>query len=269
MKKTFFILLIPTALLLLLCIMAGGCRKNANGRTTLNLVDDATVLSLSSQEYSSFLATNPPVTGTPEADMVARVGNRVVAGVQSYLAAKGQSDLIKDYKWEFNLVNNAEVNAWCMPGGKIVVYSGILPVTQNDSSLAVVMGHEIAHAVLKHGSEQMSQQLVVQYGGVALSTLLSSKPAETQQLFASVYGVSSTLGTLAHSRKQESEADEMGLYFMASARYNPNTAIGFWQRMQAQGGSSTPVFLSTHPSDEQRIKNITELVPKAMEYYHP
>ncbi len=269
MRKTFFILLIPTAILLLLCVIAGGCRKNANGRNTLNLVDDATVLSLSNQQYTTFLASNPPITGTPEAQMVSRVGARIVAGVQSYLAAKGQSDLIKDYNWEFNLVSSTEVNAWCMPGGKIVVYSGILPVTQNDSGLAVVMGHEIAHAVLKHGSEQMSEQLVVQYGGVALSTLLSSKPTETQQLFNSAYGVSTSLGTLAHSRKQESEADEMGLYFMASAGYNPTTAISFWQRMQAQGTSSTPVFLSTHPSDAQRIQNITDLVPKAMAYYHP
>lgn len=268
MKKGFTLLLI-SSLLLTICLGVASCRKNANGRNTLNLVDDATVLSLSNQEYTSFLSTNPPVTGTTDAATVARVGGRVVSGVQSYLAQKGQSDLIKDYNWEFNLVNSNEVNAWCLPGGKIVVYTGILPITQNDSGLAVVLGHEIAHAVLKHGSEQMSEQLLVQYGGVALSTLLSTKPAETQALFNSAYGVGSTLGTLAHSRKQESEADEMGLYFMASAGYDPHTAISFWQRMQAQGSSTTPVFLSTHPSDAQRIQNITDLVPKAMQYYHP
>jgi len=268
MKKIFISLLIPVSAILFATSL-DSCRKNANGRNTLNLVDDATVLSLSNQEYSTFLTTNPPVTGTAEAAMVARVGSRVVAGVQAYLAAKGQSDLVKDYNWQFNLVNSPEVNAWCMPGGKIVVYSGILPVTMNDSGLAVVMGHEIAHAVLKHGSEQMSQQLLVQYGGVALSTLLSSNPTQTQTLFNTVYGVSSTLGTLAHSRKQESEADEMGLYFMASAGYDPNTAVGFWQRMQAQGSSSTPTFLSTHPSDADRIQDIKDNVPKAMAYYHP
>jgi predicted Zn-dependent protease len=268
MKKMLFIFVFPV-FIMAVCTQMLSCRKNANGRNTLSLVDDATVRSLSDQQYASFLSTNPPVTGTSDAERVARVGGRVIAGVQSYLTAKGLSDLVKDYQWEFNLVSNPEVNAWCMPGGKIVIYSGILPVTQTDSGLAVVMGHEIAHAVLKHGSEQMSQQLVIQYGGVALSTLLSSKPAETQALFNSVYGISSTLGTLAHSRKQESEADEMGLYFMASAGYDPNTAVSFWERMQAQGTSSTPVFLSTHPSDADRIKNIKALIPGAMQYYHP
>ena len=261
--------MLPVALIAA-CLSLDSCRKNANGRNTLNLVDDATVLSLSGQEYSKFLSTNPPITGTAEAEMVRRVGSRMATAVQNYLAAKGQSDLVKDFNWEFNLVSSNEVNAWCMPGGKIVVYSGILPVTQTDSGLAVVMGHEIAHAVLKHGSEQMSQQLVVEYGGAALSTLLSTNPSGTSELFKSVYGVSTTLGTLAHSRKQESEADEMGLYFMATASYDPNTAVSFWQRMQAQsGGSSTPVFLSTHPSDATRIKNIQDLLPKALEYYHP
>lgn len=246
------------------------CKKNANGRNTLALVDDGTVLSLSAQEYSSFISSNPPITGTPEAAMVQRVGAKLTAAANTYLAGKGQSDLVKDYQWEFNLVNNAEVNAWCLPGGKIVVYSGIMPLMKADEDLAVVMGHEIAHALLKHGNERMSQQLLVQYGGVALSTLLSSKPQETQQLFSNVYGVSSTLGVLAYSRKQETEADEIGLYIMATGGYNPNAAVGFWQRMQANGGGGgTPVFLSTHPSDEQRIKDIQALLPKAMDYYKP
>ncbi|PQJ11172.1 peptidase M48 [Flavipsychrobacter stenotrophus] len=246
------------------------CHKNANGRNTLDLVDDATVMSLSASQYNEFIATNPPVTGTASAQMVQRVGARLTAAVQQYLADKGQSNLITNYNWEFNLVNNAEVNAWCLPGGKIVVYSGIMPLTLTDTDLAVVMGHEIAHAVLKHGNERMSQQLLLQYGGAALSVLLSSKPAETQQLFNAAFGLSSNLGILAFSRKQENEADETGLYFMASAGYNPNAAITFWQRMQAQGGgSSTPVLLSTHPSDESRIQHIRDLMPGAMAYYHP
>ena len=245
------------------------CHKNANGRNTLNLVDDATVLSLSGQQYTEFIASNPPITGTPSADMVKRVGAKLTAAVGQYLSGAGQAGLVNNYQWEFNLVNNSEVNAWCLPGGKIVVYSGILPLIISDSDLAVVMGHEIAHAVLKHGNERMSEQLLVQYGGEALSVLLSSKPAETQQLFNSAYGISSTLGILAFSRKQESEADEMGLYFMATAGYNPNTAISFWQRMQAQGGDKPPVFLSTHPSDDQRIQHIKDLMPRAVTYYHP
>lgn len=246
------------------------CKKNANGRSTLALVDDGTVMSLSAQEYSSFISSNPPTTGTPEAAMVQRVGAKLTAAANTYLAGKGQSDLVKDYQWEFNLVNNAEANAWCLPGGKIVVYSGIMPLMPADEDLAVVMGHEIAHALLKHGNERMSQQLLVQYGGVALSALLSSKPQETRELFSNVYGVSSTLGVLAYSRKQETEADEIGLYIMATGGYNPNAAVSFWQRMQANnGGSGTPVFLSTHPSDEQRIKDIQALMPKAMDYYEP
>jgi predicted Zn-dependent protease len=250
--------------------MVHSCKKNASGRNTLNLVDDATVLSLSSQEYANFIAANPPVTGTPAADMVSRVGGKLTAAVHSYLADKGQIELIKDYQWEFKLVNNPEANAWCLPGGKIVVYSGILPLMPSDADLAVVMGHEIAHAILKHGNERMSQQLLAEFGGQALSVALSSKPTQTQELFRNAYGISSTLGLLAYSRKQENEADESGLYIMATGKYDPNAAIGFWQRMLAQsGGSTQPVFLSTHPSEQQRIDNITNLMPKAMGYYNP
>ena len=245
------------------------CKKNANGRTTLNLVDDATVLSLSGQQYTSFLNTNPPILGTTGTEMVYRVGSKLTAAVQQYLASTSQSSLINNYSWEFNLVNNAEVNAWCLPGGKIVVYTGILPLITSDTDLAVVMGHEISHAVLKHGNERMSEQLLVQYGGQALSVLLTSQPAQTQTLFNSAYGISSDLSLLAFSRKQENEADEMGLYFMAMAGYNPNAAIGFWQRMAAQGGAKPPVLLSTHPSDATRIQHIKDLMPKALTYYHP
>jgi predicted Zn-dependent protease len=244
------------------------CKKNASGRSTLNLVDDATVMSLSGQQYTSFLSTNPPVSGTSQSEMVKRVGSRMTAAVEQYLSTTGQSDLIKNYQWEFNLVNNPEVNAWCLPGGKIVVYTGILPLTVTDTDLAVVMGHEISHAVLKHGNERMSQQLLVDYGGQALSVVLTSKPAETQALFNSAYGIGSNLGVLAFSRKQENEADELGLYFMAMAGYNPNAAITFWQRMSAMGGTKAPVLLSTHPSDESRIEHIKEVLPKALTYYH-
>ena len=151
----------------------------------------------------------------------------------------------------------------------MVFYTGILPLIANDTELAVVMGHEIAHAVAKHGNERMTDQLIAQYGGAALTVLLSQKPAETQQLFNSVFGITTNLAILAYSRKQESEADEMGLYFMAMAGYNPNGAITFWQKMAAQSSGQTPVLLSTHPSDEQRISNISSLLPKALQYYNP
>ncbi len=245
-----------------------GCKKNAEGRNTLSLVDDATILGLAAQEYGTFILENPPVTGTPEAEKVQRVATKIIDGVQRYLSDIGKSDLIADYNWEFALVNNPEVNAWCMPGGKIVVYSGIMPFATTDDQLAAVIGHEVAHAVLKHGNERMSQQLVIQYGGAALSTLLSSKPAEMQTLFNTAFGVGSTLGALAFSRNQESEADESGLYYMAYAKYDPNAAVTFWQNMQTQGNSGTPTILSTHPSDDDRIADIQSHLPKAMEYYN-
>ena len=266
MKRTHYLITI-------LCLFAASmffyaCKKNASGRNTLQLVDDATVTSLAAQQYTEFISVNPPITGTPEAAMVQSVGSRLTAAVEQYLSEQGQAGLIDGYQWEFNLVNNPEANAWCLPGGKIVIYTGILPLFESDADMAVVMGHEIAHAVLKHGNERLSQQLVLQYGGVALSALLSTKPEETQQLFATAFGIGSTLGTLAFSRTQENEADEQGLYYMAIGDYNPNNAVGFWQKMQAQGGANVPVLLSTHPSDEQRIENIKSLLPKAMEYYN-
>jgi Zn-dependent protease with chaperone function len=266
MKKLYWISV--GVFVLAIFSMFYSCKKNASGRNTLNLVDDATVMSLAAQEYSSFISQNPPITGTPDANRVKSVGANVAAGVEQYLAEKGLTDLINGYQWEFNLVNNPQVNAWCMPGGKIVVYTGMLPLFSNDAELAVVMGHEIAHAVLKHGNERMSQQLLIQYGGEALSALVSTRPQEMQTLFNTAFGVGSTLGALAFSRKQENEADAAGLYYMALADYDPNNAVTFWQKMQAQGGSGTPEFLSTHPSDEDRINHIKSVLPDAMTYYN-
>ncbi|RYD56445.1 MAG: M48 family peptidase [Sphingobacteriales bacterium] len=244
------------------------CEKNASGRNTLSLVDDGTVMTMAQEQYTAFLNENPPVTGTPEADKVARVSTRVIGGVQQYLSDIGQSGLVSGYQWEFNLINNEQANAWCMPGGKIVVYSGILPLTATDDELAVVVGHEIAHAVLKHGNERLSQQLLASYGGAALSTLMSQNPSDAQQLFAAAFGVGSTLGTLAFSRKQETESDEAGLYYMAYAKYNPNAAVTFWEKMQQQSTANPPEILSTHPSDDTRIADIKTFLPKAMEYYN-
>lgn len=249
-----------------------GCYTNpVTGRSSINLVDESTMRSLATQQYASFLSQNPPVpkSGSRDAEMVQRVGSRLANAVQTYLSQKGQASLIAGYNWEFHLVNNKEANAWCMPGGKVVVYSGIMPLVQNEAGLAVVLGHEIAHAVSRHGNERMSQELMVQMGGEALSTALVNKPAQTQNIFASIYGIGSQLGTLAYSRKQESEADHVGLIFMAMAGYNPNEAVPFWQRMSAAGGPKPPEILSTHPADATRIQNIKSWLPEALKYYKP
>ena len=176
---------------------------------------------------------------------------------------------IKNYRWEFNLIENDKmVNAFCMPGGKVGVYTGILPITQNETGLAVVMGHEIAHAIAKHGNERVSQGLLAQLGGVALSTALSKNPGTTNQIFMAAYGVGANVGVLLpYSRLHESEADRIGLILMAKAGYDPREAVPFWQRMNEKGGPRPPEFLSTHPAPESRIKQIQDLIPEAMKYY--
>jgi predicted Zn-dependent protease len=250
-------------------LFLSSCYKNpVTGRRSLNLVDEGTMNSLAAQQYTTFMTTNKTVATGKDAAMVKNIGVRMSAAVQQYLSQKGQSSLTNGYNWEFNLVSSNEANAWCMPGGKVVVYTGILPITQNETSLAVVMGHEIAHAIARHGNERMSQQLAVEAGGVALSTALSTQPAQTQSIFNSVYGVGGQLGVLAYSRKHESEADHMGLIFMAMAGYNPAEAVNFWQRMAAmQNTAKPPVFLSTHPDDQQRIDQIKQWLPEAQKYY--
>lgn len=238
-------------------------------RKQLNLLPESTMLSMSFSNYRDFLKQHPAApTSDPNTQMVQRIGQRISQGVESFMRQQGMYERIKDYKWEFNLVNDNTVNAWCMPGGKVVVYSGILPVTQDETGLAVVMGHEIAHAIARHGNERMSQMMIAQGLGLGLDIALQNKPQETRNIFLTSYGVGSTLGLLAYSRTQESEADKMGLIFMAMAGYDPNLAVSFWQRMAAQSkGVKPPEFLSTHPSDETRIKDIRANLPMAMKYY--
>jgi len=227
------------------------------------------MLSMSLQQYDTFLKENKLSTNKEQTDMVKRVGARIQGAVERYFTTKGMGSRLANYKWEFNLVEGKEVNAWCMPGGKVVVYTGILPVAQGETGLAVVMGHEISHAIAEHGNERMSQGLLAQFGGVALSEALSTRPAATQQLWMSVYGVGAQYGAiLPYGRLQESEADHLGLIFMAMAGYDPHEAISFWQRMAAQkGGQAPPEFLSTHPSDAARIEKIKQMIPEAMSYY--
>lgn len=239
------------------------------GRSQLNIIPGSSMLSMSLQQYDSFLKEHTLSTNKEQTAMVKRVGARIQDAVERYFAANGMKDKLANYKWEFNLVEDKQVNAWCMPGGKVVVYTGLLPVTQGEAGLAVVMGHEIAHAIAEHGSERMSQGLLTQFGGAALGEALSSQPAATKELWMSVYGAGMQYGALLpYSRLQESEADRLGLVFMAMAGYDPNTAVPFWQRMASQkSGQATPEFLSTHPSDATRIEDIKKLVPEAMGYY--
>ena len=224
-------------------------------------------------EYQTFLSTNKVVAGSNnrDAEMVKRVGNRIVRAVEQYYADKGMTDKLTGFKWEVNLVDDKAVNAWCMPGGKIVVYTGILPVTQNEAALAAVMGHEVSHALLQHGNQRMSQGLIQQLGGVALSVAVANKPAATQNLFLSAYGAGSQVGILLpFSRKNELEADRYGLIWTAMAGYNPQEAIGLWERMEAMSaGQKPPEFLSTHPSEGKRIDQLKQYMPEALTYYKP
>lgn len=239
------------------------------GRSQLNLIPASEINSLSFQQYDEFLRTNKLSADAEKTSMIKRVGVNIQRAVETYFAQNNLSKELQGYAWDFNLIESPEVNAWCMPGGKVVVYTGILPITQDETGLAVVMGHEIAHAIAQHGNERMSQGLLQQLGGVALSVALKDEPALTQNLFMTAYGVGTTVGVmLPFSRKHESEADRLGLIFMSMAGYNPNAAVDFWTRMSAmKGGAQPPEFLSTHPSDATRIADIKKHLPEALKYY--
>lgn len=239
-----------------------------SGRRQLNLIPQSQMLALSFQSYDQFISENQVIKGTQEAQMVSTVGRRIQKAVEKYFSARNELKLLEGFQWEFNLVRDSSVNAFAMPGGKTAVLTGILPVTQNANGLAVVLGHEIAHAVAMHGNERMSQLLLAQLGGMALSEALSEQPQLTRQLALIAFGVGTQVGVLLpYSRIQESEADRLGLIFMAMAGYDPREAVEFWERMDNQGGPTVPEFLSTHPSTENRIQNIKKLIPEAMKYY--
>jgi predicted Zn-dependent protease len=238
------------------------------GRSQLSLIPASEMNAMSFAQYGDFLQQNKLSSNKSDVDMVKRVGLKIQNAVENYFAQRNLSKELDGYAWEFNVVESPEVNAWCMPGGKVVVYTGILPITKDETGLAVVMGHEIAHAIAQHGGERMSQGLLQQLGGVALSVAIKNEPELTQNLFMTAYGVGTTVGVmLPFSRTQESEADRLGLVFMSMAGYNPNAAIDFWTRMSAQGGAKPPEFLSTHPSDATRIAEIKKHLPEALQYY--
>lgn len=240
------------------------------GRSQLSLVDDSTLQQEATLSYQAFLKdpkTKVLTTGA-DAAMVQRVGSRISTAINTYFKENGYGSKY-DYKWEFKLIQDPNINAWCMPGGKVAVFTGILPVTKTEAALAAVVGHEIAHAIAHHSAERVSQTMLAQAGGAAIGAATANKSQTTQAILNQLYGVGGQLTLLNYSRNQETEADRMGLIFMAMAGYNPNEAIGFWQRMSQakQGGGAPPEFLSTHPSDASRINNIQKLIPEAMKYY--
>jgi len=247
-------------------LVVAACSTNAlTGKQEFNIVSNDQLFPSSFAEYNQFLSENKVVTGTADAALVQKVGSKIRAAVEKYYASKGISNSLQGYQWEYKLVNDKAVNAWCMPGGKIVVYTGILPVTKDEAGLATVLGHEVAHALLNHGAQRMSASQAQAIGAAGLALATSGQSAERQQMFQQYYGVGTNVGVmLPFSRKHESEADEIGLTLMAIAGYNPDNALVFWQRMSSQsGGASTPEILSTHPSDATRIGNIKKLIPSA------
>lgn len=264
--KTALKLIVLSSILLL---PAGCSEVEITGRQQFNVVPDSMMNSMSFQSYSDFLSSHKLSTNAEQTAMVRRVGVRIQNAVEDYCRKNAIEDRLTDYKWEFNLVEDPNINAWCMPGGKVVVYTGLLPVAQGEAGLAVVMGHEIAHAFAKHGAERMTQGLLVEMGGIALSTAMKNYPEQTKNLFMQSYGLGAQVGVLLpYSRVHENEADHLGLVFMAMAGYNPQEAVTFWQRMAAgKKGAKTPEILSTHPADETRIQNIKDLLPEAMTYY--
>ena len=265
MKNLRFLSIFITSLVIFSCSTVP-----LTNRKQLTIIPQSDLLAMSFAQYDAFLDTTNVSTNQEQVDMVKTVGKNIEYAVVQYLADNNYAQLLEGFNWEFNLVEDNQANAWCMPGGKVVVYTGILPITQDENGLAVVMGHEIAHAIADHGNERMSQGLLQQYGGVALSVALQSKPAETQALWMTAYGVGSYYGAmLPYSRLHESEADHLGLIFMSIAGYNPQAAIPFWQRMAtAGGGQAPPEFMSTHPSNETRISNLQKWMPEALNYYN-
>jgi len=240
------------------------CATNPfTGKKTLALVPNSQLFPTAFAQYDQFLTENNVVTGTADAEMIKRVGQRIAVAAERWLNANGHQGYLEDYKWEYNLVNDKTVNAWCMPGGKIVFYTGILPIAQNETGIAAIMGHEVAHALANHGQQRMSAGMLQQLGAVAGNVAI--KDAQTRNIFNQAYGIGSNVGVmLPFSRSHETQSDQIGLHLMAIAGYNPNEAAELWKRMKANsGGQSQPEFMSTHPSNDTRINNLTAWAPDA------
>jgi predicted Zn-dependent protease len=254
--------------LVLVLAVAGCTTAPITGRKQVKLVSDATMIAQSAVSYREVIAEGPLSTNRQETEQLRRVGQRISAAVETYFRDQNRADLVSGFEWEFNLIEQDVPNAWCMPGGKVAFYTGILPFTKDETGMAVVMGHEIAHAVVGHGAERVSHQMIQQGGGYLIS--MFSKNSDYHTAIMEVYGMGSQLGgILPYSRVHESEADRLGLIFMAMAGYDPQASIGFWSRMAASSSGAPPEFLSTHPSDETRIRELRKHMPEAMGYYRP
>jgi predicted Zn-dependent protease len=256
--------------LLVVALIAAACSTvPLTGRKQLNLVSNEEILTSSFHQYDEYIKTAPLSKDKKNTELVIKVGKRIASAVEQYMKNNGMEDQIKEYQWDFHLVADATPNAFCMPGGKIVVYEGILSYTQDETGLAVVLGHEVAHAVAKHSNERMSQQVIVSIGGEIVNVAVNKKSDLVKQLAPTIYGLGAQYAVmLPYSRAHESEADHLGLIFMAMAGYDPAMAEGFWLRM-SQSGSKTPEFLSTHPSDQTRVTKIRSWLPEARKYYSP
>ena len=269
MKKVKFVLMALVAAIVVSC----GTTRTVpiTGRKQNILVSDEQVLSLSNQEYSDYMKSAKLSTNAANTAMVKRVGQKLATAVEAYLNNHGLAAETKQYSWEFNLVQDKSANAFCMPGGKIVVYEGLLPYTQNEASLAIVLGHEIAHAVAKHSAEQMSKQIKNQYGTQILGSVLNAAgvSSSTTQLAQIIAQKGLQFRSLKYSRDNETEADRMGLIFAAMAGYDPNVAVSFWQRMSQGNNSNQSDMFSDHPSDAKRTAAIKQELPEALTYYNP
>ncbi|MCL2444350.1 MAG: M48 family metallopeptidase [Treponema sp.] len=246
-------------------IILTSCVTNPfTGKNTIALVGNNTLFASSFVQYQEFLDENKVITGTPDANMIQRAGNRIRLAAEKWAALEGRPDYFNNYRWEYNLIDSDTINAWVMPGGKIVFYSGILPITRDEAGVAVIMGHEVAHAILNHGQQRVSISLLQQLGAVGVSVLVADQSQETQALSMMAYSASTTLlGTLPYSRANEIEADKIGLVLLIIAGYDPQAAVDFWERMSSYGGASVPQFLSTHPSDSTRINELRKYIPEA------
>ncbi|HMV09844.1 MAG TPA: M48 family metallopeptidase [Cyclobacteriaceae bacterium] len=261
LKKAIFLTVITT-------VIYACATVPLTGRRQLNLVSNSEIIPMAEKEYREVIAKGPLSTNAQQTQMVKNVGARIQKAVEKYLAEKNLSDQLAGFNWEFNLIDDPKtVNAWCMPGGKVAFYTGIMPICKDESGIAVVMGHEVAHAIANHGRERMSQGLLQQLGMSSISAAMGQNPTMTSQIFYQAVGLGSQVGMLKFSRTHESEADEIGLIFMAIAGYDPREAPKFWERMAAGSKGSTPEWLSTHPSDETRIADLNKQLPKALKYY--
>lgn len=260
MKKIIFLLLVA-------CAFVSCSTVLLTGRKRVLLVSDSEILASSFQSYKQFIDSVPASTNKAQTALVKKVGPKIAAAVEAYLKANGLEAEVANYAWEFNLVKDATPNAFCMPGGKVVVFEGILPITQTEGGLAVVMGHEIAHAVAKHSNERMTDQMIAQYGASITDAFTTKKSELTRAGINTLYGLGAQAGILHYSRKHELEADRMGLIFLAMAGYDPTEAIAFWERMAASNTSAPLEWMSTHPSDATRIAKMKEYLPEALTYY--